>query len=220
MEASGHVGSDVALLLQLKILGLVQQVKGVGRYLILAAEIVLLDNAVGAQVVFGLAVADENWLSGTHGLTLFFKAFVGVATVDNPLGVVGVDGVKGSLLQSGNGREDVHALGSAAEDQGLLVAVLICLDFDFLTETNNRIAAENVSSFDLHHRENVAVHWAAVNLAGVQTVGLINVVLFNTEVDNEITSSLLIAEHNAVTGAEETVLAVGPGHLLIAVLNL
>jgi len=57
------------------------------------------------------------------------------------------------------------------------VQVLVGLNLDFLTETDNIVATENVLRFDTHHTEDVAAHGALVHVGGVQAVRLINVVL-------------------------------------------
>ena len=198
LDPGRNVHSDVALLLELDVLGLVEGREVVGHHFELAAEVVLLDDGVRREVVVGLAVADQNWLAGLHGLALALEAVVGVAAVDHPLGVVGVARVHGGLLQSGDGGENVHAVGGGAESEALLVQVLVRLNFDFLTETDNAVAAENVCCLHARHLEDVAGHGALVHVARVQTVRLVNVVLTNAQVADELTLSFLITEANGV----------------------
>lgn len=137
LNAGGHVSCDIALLLQFEVLGLVHACERVGHAFKLGAEVVLLDDLVTAEVVHGLAVAEEDWFAGLHGLSLSLESIVGVAAVNDPLGVVGVASVHGSLLQAGNGRKNVHAVRGATEFQNLFVQVLVRLNSNFLTETDN-----------------------------------------------------------------------------------
>lgn len=74
--------------------------------------------------------------------------------------------------------------------------VLVGLNLNSLTETDNIVASENVLRFNAHHTVDVATHGALVHVGGVQAVRLINVVLANAQVTNELTLSFLIAKTN------------------------
>lgn len=180
LVTSWHIGGDVALLLQLQVLGLVLAREAVAHHLELAAEVVLLNDGVGANVVRGLAVADKNWLSGLDWLALALEAVVGVEAVNHPLGGVGIASVHAQLSKSGLGREDHVALWGAAQHQHLLVQVLVGNNLDFLTETDDIVASENVCGLHFHDLVDVARNWSLVHLGGVQAVRLVNVVLSDT----------------------------------------
>lgn len=196
LELSGHVNCDVTLLLELEVLGLVMGAEIVGHDFVLLTEIVLLDDFVACEVVLGLAMAKQDGLTGSNGLSLSLEAVVGVKAVNDPLGVVGVASMHGSFLKAGLGREDHIALGSGAKIQNFSMQVLIGLNLNFLTETDNIVATENVLFFNTHQPVDVTSYWGVLDLAGVQTVRLINVVLLNAEVNNEVTSNELISKHN------------------------
>ena len=56
-------------------------------------------------------------------------------------------------------------------------------------------------------------------MTSVQTVGLINVILFDTEVTNKLTSGMLVAQDNVVATTKHAVSAVCPWNNLVALLN-
>lgn len=76
------------------------------------------------------------------------KAVIGIATVDDPLSVVRVAGVKRALLQARARAEDNVALGCAADAEVLLMEPLVGMNSNFLTETDDVVAAENVALVD------------------------------------------------------------------------
>ena len=54
----------------------------------------------------------------------------------------------------------------------------------------------------------------------MQTVGLINVILFDTEVTNKLSSGMLVAQDDAITTAKHAIGAVCPWNNLVTLLNL
>jgi len=139
----------------------------VGHDLVLSAEVVLLNDLVRGEVVVGLAVADQHGLASTHRLPLPLKSFVRVATVNHPLSVVTVASMKRRLLQSRHRRRNIQRHRSRPHKQVLLMDVVMRLDFDFLTETDNGITSKHVLFLHTHHGESVTANRVCVHLRSV-----------------------------------------------------
>lgn len=83
--------------------------------------------------------------------------------------------------------------------------MFVCLNLDFLTETNNCISTENVSVFIAHNLENVSSNGALICLAGVKTVRFLDIDLFDAEICSKVSISLLVTEDDRVTRVEAAI---------------
>lgn len=128
--------------------------------------------------------------------------------------------MQGCFLVSANWWHNVHALGGGSKGESLLVEVFICLNLDFLTETNNWISTENVSFFIAHNLENVSCNGALACFASVEAVGLLDVDLADTKISSQVSINLLVANENGVTWFEEAISRVGPWHNFVTMLHL
>ena len=104
LETGGDVGSRVAGLFKLEVLGLVLSVEGVAHDFPFTAKLVAVTHGIRGQVVTGLGVAEKAGLVGLDGHTLAFESEVGVERLDNPGADVVVDRVGGGLLFARLGR--------------------------------------------------------------------------------------------------------------------
>ena len=89
LELRWHVASDVTSSLQGQVLCAVQNSKRVAHDFLLATEVTSVALVVTCKVVARAAVADENWIIGSHGLTLTLETEVGVRGINDPDAGVG-----------------------------------------------------------------------------------------------------------------------------------
>ena len=77
--------------------------------------------------------------------------------------------------------------------------VLVGLNLNLLTVTDYVIAAKNVFLINLDNTEYIASNWLTlVDNGSVKTVGLVNVILLNTEISDKVSLSFNTSKHDLV----------------------
>ena len=104
LKLGRNVYRDVAALFKRQVLCFVEEAEVIDHGFKLIAEVSFVDVLVGAQVTLGGAVLDQDWVRGTHRLSLSFKSGVRVATFNHPLVVIAFHGVHADFLEAGHWR--------------------------------------------------------------------------------------------------------------------
>lgn len=80
--------------------------------------------------------------------------------------------------------------------------VLVGLQFDLLSETDNVIATENVCLVNFLKDKHIPGDWCLLNLGCGQLIALIDVILFGACVTNKVFSDLLVLKHDGITNSQ------------------
>jgi hypothetical protein len=219
LESSWYVGCDVAVSFKSKILCLIRISKRVSEYFVLSAKIVIYNMRVYCKVLLRMTVSYQNWLTSFNSFTLSFETVIRVQTFNNPNRVECVFWVKGGFLISADSRTGERCEWHTAEYKCLSWNIWIWLKSNFLSETDDVVASENIFRLVFSKYKNASCNRSLILFGSVNDECIINTGLFWANVGSQITVNFLILYHERITTSKEAIFAESPWYGFQTILN-